>query len=145
MELGGPIMQTVKEIMTKNPACCRPETSLVEVAKLMRDHDCGEIPVCEQDKPVGVVTDRDIVCRAIAQGKDATSSTARECMSSPVVTLRPDTSVEDAVRTLEDSKIRRGLVVDERGRLIGIVAQADFATKSEEACTAELVKEVSRH
>jgi CBS domain-containing protein len=77
----------VKDIMSTDPACCSPETKLQDVAKLMVEHDCGEIPVCDgAGRTVGVVTDRDIVCRMVAKGLDPTGRPARECMSSPVIT-----------------------------------------------------------
>lgn len=138
-------MQTVQEIMTKDPVCCSPDASLREVSELMRDNDCGEIPVTEQGKPIGVVTDRDIVCRTIAEGKDAAKATARECMSSPVDTIKPETTVDEAVQRLEEKQIRRGLVVDDTGRLVGIVAQADLALKAGPEKAGELVQRVSAH
>ena len=80
----------VRDIMTDKPVCATPSTSLVEVACMMVEQDCGEIPVCDSSKkPIGVVTDRDIACRLVAKGKDPTKATAEDCMSTPVVTVRP--------------------------------------------------------
>ncbi len=137
----------VKDIMTREPACCMPDTNLQEVARLMVECDCGEIPVVENRqsmKPVGVVTDRDICCRTVAEGKNPLEMTAGDCMSSPCVTVTPEMGVEDCCRVMEENQIRRVPVVDERGACCGIVAQADIAQRASERETAEVVKEVSR-
>src|SRR4029453_13569554 len=137
----------VKEIMTREPACCMPDTNLQEVARLMVECDCGEIPVVENRqsmKPVGVVTDRDICCRTVAEGKNPLEMTAGDCMSSPCVTVTPEMGVEDCCQLMEENKIRRVPGVDERGALCGIVAQADIARHAPEQETAEVVKVVSR-
>ena len=137
----------VKDIMTREPSCCTPDTNLQEVARLMVECDCGEIPVVENRqsmKPVGVVTDRDICCRTVAEGKNPLEMTARDCMSSPCVTVTKEMGVEDCCRVMEENQIRRVPVVDERGACCGIVAQADIAQRASERETAEVVKEVSR-
>ena len=135
----------VREIMTENPACCAPETNIEDVAKLMAEHDCGEIPVLdERSRPIGVVTDRDIACRAVAQAKDPKDTTARDVMSSPVVSTTPETSVEDCCEQMEQNQIRRVPVVDESGTCCGMVSQADIAKTASEHDTAELVRDVSR-
>jgi CBS domain-containing protein len=135
----------VREIMTANPACCSPETPLQDVAKLMVAHDCGEIPVLDaQRRPIGVVTDRDIACRAVAQGKEPTQTTAREVMSEPVVTATPEDSVDDCCHRMEENQIRRVPVVDETGACCGMVAQADIARQAPEHEAAEVVRDVSR-
>jgi CBS domain-containing protein len=136
----------VNEIMTASPACCTPDTSLREVAAMFVDHDCGAIPVVDgQDtrRPIGIVTDRDIACRAIAKGLNALELTARDCMSSPSVTVPEDASLDEAIRLMEDNKVRRLPVVDERGRCIGVVAQADIALRAGKGKTAEVVREIS--
>lgn len=137
-------MQT-QEIMTTDPACCSPDTPLPEVARLMVEHDCGEIPVVDADKkPLGVVTDRDITCRTVAEGKNPLELTARDCMSSPVVTVTPETSVDDCCKVMEENQVRRVPVVDESGACCGMVSQADVAQRGSKEETAEVVKEVSR-
>ena len=134
----------VREIMSMDPKCCSPTTSLIEVAKLMVEEDCGEIPVCDEGgKPVGVLTDRDIVCRLIAKGKEPTTLSARDAMSSPVVTVTADTTLEDCARLMEQYQVRRLPVVDEQGRCVGMVAQADLATKAPRDTTMEVVSKVS--
>ena len=91
----------VREIMTNKPACCSPDTPMRDAAQMMADHDCGEIPVLDRNnQPVGVVTDRDIACRGVAQGKSADEPVSA-VMSSPVVTVTPETSVDDCCRTME--------------------------------------------
>lgn len=113
---------------------------------MMVDHDCGEIPVVESKddpKPVGVITDRDITCRTVAEGKNPLELTAGDCMSEPCVTVSQDASVEDCCKAMEDNQIRRLPVVDESGRCCGMVAQADIATSADSSDLAKVVKEVS--
>ena len=134
----------VQEIMTSNPARCTPGASLKEAAQLMADYDCGEIPVVDDSgRPVGVVTDRDIACRGIAQGK-AADAPVSEVMSSPAVTVSPETSLDDCCKTLEDNQIRRVPVVDESGSCCGMVSQADIARNASEHDTAQVVRDISR-
>ena len=134
----------VREIMSTEAKCCLPTASLIEVAKLMVEEDCGEIPVCDDSgKPVGVLTDRDIVCRLIAKGKEPTTLSARDAMSSPVVTVTPDTTLDDCARLMEQYQVRRLPVIDEHGRCCAMVAQADLATKGPRDTTIEVVSKVS--
>jgi CBS domain-containing protein len=137
----------VNAIMTRDPACCTPDTKLTAVARLMEQHDCGEIPVVESEqsrRPVGVVTDRDIVIKAIAKGRNPLELRARECMTSPAVTMQAEASIDEVKKVMEDHQIRRVLVVDGAGRCIGIVSQADIALRASKGDTAEVVKEVSK-
>ena len=91
----------VKEIMSTNPTCCGPETNLRDVAEQMVTCDCGEIPVCDSQKhPVGVVTDRDIVCRLVAKGHNPLEARAEDCMSTPVVTTTPDADIEESAQLM---------------------------------------------
>jgi CBS domain-containing protein len=116
----------VKEVMTYEPACCVVSTSLEDVAQMMVECDCGEIPVIDSEdsrKPIGVVTDRDIVVRTIACGKNPLQMTAGDCMSQPCVTVSPDTTVN--------------------GTCCGIVALADVALNAQPTATGEVVREVS--
>lgn len=136
----------VRKVMTADPACCTPTTPLRDVARMMAENDCGEIPVVDdavQKHPIGVVTDRDIVLRSLAVGRDPTALSAGDCMTTPAVTTRPDCSLEDCRELMEAHQIRRVPVVDEAGRLCGIIAQADIAQASTKRETGELVKEVS--
>ena len=134
------------EFMTENPACCTPATPLQQVAKMFVDHDCGCIPVVDSEKsmkPVGVITDRDICCRVVAEGKNALEMTAADCMTKSVVTVTPDTSLDECCAIMEDRQVRRP-VVDRDGRCCGMVAQADIAQFASSNKTAEVVKEVSK-
>jgi CBS domain-containing protein len=136
----------VKEIMTADPAVCTPESGLQEIAQMMVDHDCGEIPVVENKEtklPVGVITDRDIVCRTVARGLNPLDLTVADCMSKPCVTVTPDMSLEECSRILEENKIRRVPVVDADGSCCGIVALADIALHAGRKVAGEVVKEIS--
>jgi CBS domain-containing protein len=137
--------RTARDVMTTNPACCKPETPIEEVAKLMVQHDCGEIPVIDRaEQVVGVVTDRDIVCRLVAKGKNPLAYTAESCMSQPVVTVAVSAPLDDVLSTMEKHQIRRVPVIDENGCCAGIIAQADVAWTAREEEVGELVREVSR-
>ena len=136
----------VKEIMTADPACCTSENGLQEVAQMMVDNDCGEIPGVEnreKNLPIGVITDRDIVCRTVARGLNPLDLTVADCMSKPCVTVTPDMSVQECSRILEENKIRRVPVVDADGSCCGIVALADIALHASSSVAADVVKEVS--
>ena len=137
--------KNARDVMTPDPACCSPHTTLDEVAKMMARNDCGEIPVIDTaDQIVGVVTDRDIVCRIVANGKNPGAYTAENCMSGPVVTVRVDASLDDVVATMERHQIRRVPVVDENEACVGIISQADISWAGHPQEVAELVREVSR-
>lgn len=137
--------KTARDVMTSDPACCAPHATLDEVAKLMVQSDCGEIPVVDiNDHVIGVVTDRDIVCRVVADGKNPMAHTVDTCMSQPVVTVRADDSLDDVVSIMERHQIRRVPVVDERGCCTGIISQADVARAEPLPAVGELVREVSR-
>jgi CBS domain-containing protein len=131
--------------MTPEPQCCSAETPLNEVANLMVEADCGEIPVVDaSNRLIGVVTDRDIVCRTVAKGKNPTAVTAEEIMTQPVVAVPADTSLDEVVAVMEENQIRRVPVVDGQGCVCGIIAQADVAMVARESEVGELVREVSR-
>ena len=140
-------MIKVRSIMTMNPACCTSDTKLAEVAKLMTEHDCGEIPVVnnhEEKKLVGVITDRDICCRAVAQGLNPAAMNAKDCMSSPAITVGMDFPIEECMELMENKQIRRVPVVDDRGCCCGMVSIADIARKTEEWTTGSIVKIISQ-
>jgi len=134
-----------RDVMTPEPACCRPHTPLDQVAKMMVQSNCGEIPVLDvTDRPIGVVTDRDIVCRVVAEGKNPMAYPAKTCMSESVVTVRADAPIGAVVVTMETHQIRRVPVVDDHGRCIGIISQADVAAVAQPGQVAELIRTVSR-
>ncbi len=137
---------SVHAVMTANPACCSPSTPLRLVAAMMKENDCGQIPVVNEDgsgRPVGVVTDRDISIRMVAIGRNPLDATAQDCMSTPCITISADSSLDDCCEAMESAKVRRLPVVDGEGRLCGIVALADIARHANAAATVEVVKEVS--
>ena len=133
--------------MTTSPACCTADLGLQDVAKMMVDHDCGCIPVVdnmESKMPLGMITDRDITCRVVAQGHNPLDLTAGDAMTASVVSVTPETSLEECLNLMEKSQIRRIAVVDGNGCICGIIAQADVATKTDPSKTAEVLQEVSR-
>jgi CBS domain-containing protein len=134
----------VSSVMTANPACCTASTPLRDVARMMISNDCGEIPVVDDaNMPIGVVTDRDITIRVVAEGRETASATAADAMSAPVRTVTSDTSLRDCVCLMEADQIRRVPVVDSLGRLTGIVSIADLALAGKDEATAEVIKEIS--
>jgi CBS domain-containing protein len=119
----------IREIMTKDPACCTPDSTLQEVARMMRENDCGCIPVVNthsEMKPVGTITDRDITIRTVADNHDPMNMKASDIMTKDIATVTPQMSLEECFDVMEDREIRRVLVVDEQGKCCGIVAQADI-------------------
>lgn len=136
----------LRDVMTIHPACCEPETPLVEVGRLLIENDCGAIPVLddtERRRPVGIITDRDITCRAVAEGRDALNLTAAGCMSSPCVTARLEATLEECCRLMEKKRIRRVVVIDKAGACRGIVAQADVARAAAGPGRADFSRRVS--
>ena len=136
----------VKEMMTTNPACCTSDTPLPEVARMMVDKDFGEIPVLDNKSsrvPIGVITDRDIVCRTIANGLNPLDLTAADCMSKPIVTVNLEISLEEACRIMEEKLIRRIPVVDDRGCCVGILTIADVALNTGKNVAGHIVRKVS--
>ena len=133
-----------RDVMTHDPVCCSPGTTLDQVARLMAANDCGEIPIIDvADRPIGVITDRDIVCRVVAEGMNPMAHTV-ECMTSSVVSVPDDASIDEVVAIMEEHQIRRVLVVDEEGCCAGIIAQADIVAVEPPNITAELLWELSR-
>ena len=134
-----------KEIMTPAPQCCSAETTLNEVASLMVEADCGEIPVTDgSNRLIGVITDRDIVVRAVAKGKNTSTVRVGEVMTEPVVVVNEDTSLDDVMSVMEENQIRRVPVVDASGCCCGIISQADVALSADKTETGEMVREVSK-
>jgi CBS domain-containing protein len=130
----------VKQIMTPDPACCTPDSTAREAATLMRDHDCGSIPVVGDLKVknlVGTVTDRDLAVRGLAEGRGPDTAIS-ELMTADPVTCVPEDEVEDLRQVMVQALVRRVPVVDEDGVLVGIVAQADLAREEGAATDREL-------
>ena len=134
----------VRSVMTANPACCTADTPLREVARMMVDNDCGQIPVVDAaNAPIGVVTDRDIAVRIVAEGRDPKSACASDCMTTPVTTISADSSLAECCETMEREQVRRVPVVTAQGSLCGIVSLADVALSGRDQKTVEVVKQVS--
>lgn len=139
-------MSNVTEIMTNNPICCTPEMGLAEVAQLMLQNDCGEIPVVysfAEKKILGVITDRDIVIRTIAEGLNPLAMNAEDCMTYPAIVVKATTSIEDCCQIMEENQIRRIPVLDENDNCCGMVSLADIARHSQDKMTLDLVKHIS--
>lgn len=139
-------MEKLERFMTRDPICCTPQNTLQEVAHMMVDYDCGEIPVVDslQDKRIlGVITDRDICCRTVGKGLNPLDMRAEEIMTSPAVTVMEDTTLERCAELMEEKQIRRIPVVDGYKRVIGIVSLADLARK-QSAVIPEVMRDVSR-
>jgi CBS domain-containing protein len=139
---------TCAQVMTKDPACCVPTDSASRVAKIMKTEDVGSIPVCESQqsrKLVGIVTDRDLALHVVAEGRDANSTLAKDVMTRDPFTCLPEDDLQNALDAMEKQQVRRIPVLDRSGQLMGIIAQADIATRSETPeKTAEIVEEISK-
>ncbi len=137
----------VKEIMTPNPACCTPESTLQEVAQMMEQKDCGLIPVINSlsdMKPVGTITDRDITIRTVAASHNPINMKAADIMTPNPSTVKPEMSVEECFSVMEDKEIRRVLVVDDSGKCCGIIAQADVVQSGTNPIrTNKVIREIS--
>lgn len=137
----------VRDIMTKSPVFVTPDADLNQVAKLMDEHKIGMIPVVDNKdnlKVTGVVTDRDIVTRCVARQINPNLVHAAEIMSNPVVSVHEEDSVEDAADVMSDNMIRRVMVLDDMGRICGVVAQADIALKASDKTTSDVVEKISK-
>jgi CBS domain-containing protein len=142
-----PSAQRVRDVMTRDPVCCTRDTALTDVSRVMTEHNCGAVPVVQSNdngKLVGIITDRDIVTRTLAAGKDPYQMAAGACMSTDVQTVSPDASLEECARVMERHQVRRILVLDRSGRVVGIVAQADLARHAPPGKAGEVVREVSQ-
>jgi len=135
--------KSIREAMTTNPRNVEMSTSVVEAARLLKSEDVGSLPVVEGDRLVGIVTDRDIVLRVVAEGKDVQSATVRDAASSDLVTIDPQQDLDEALRLMAQHQVRRLPVVEEDGRLVGILAQADVAHEGDDAKTGQMVEEIS--
>jgi CBS domain-containing protein len=143
--------QVIQDVMTPSPTWCSPEDTVDAAARLMVDCDCGAIPVVDDPRtlrPIGIITDRDISCRLVAKGLNPITCTVKEVMTPDPATLHVDLTLHECAKAMEQLQIRRMLIVDDRGKLIGIVAQADLALASKrepalEHDLAELVEAVS--
>ena len=135
----------VKDVMHRGVTWVQPDTSIREIARIMRDDDIGSVPVGENDRLVGIVTDRDIICRGIADGGDVDTLSARDVMSKPIIYCRADDELEQAIRLMEKNKIRRLPVIDENKRLAGMLALGDISEMGGQEMAGEVMRSVSAH
>jgi len=135
----------LRDIMTRNVVCVRPDDTLEMAARKMRDLDVGPLPVCgENDRLAGMVTDRDITVRGVAEGKDPATTPVREVMTEEIVFSFEDQDIEDAARTMKDRQIRRLVVLNRNKRLVGIVSLGDLATGTADTeRTGEVLEDIS--
>ena len=134
----------VHEVMTDRPRCVTMETPVSVVAQLMESDDIGSLPILAGEQLAGMVTDRDIVIRAIAKGKDPRGMPVSEVASSEIVVVHENDDLADALRLMASQQVRRLPVVDEENRLVGILAQADVAAEAKEKAVGEMVEEISK-
>ena len=136
--------KSVKQLMTKDPCSIDVDKSVTYAAKMMRDENVGLAPIVEGDRLVGTVTDRDIAIRVVAEGKNPESTMVREIASTRLVTVDPQEDLDDALRLMAKHQVRRLPVVEEDGRLVGVVAQADVARAADDTRTGDLVEKISK-
>lgn len=135
----------VKDAMHGGVTWVDPGTPVSEIAKKMRDEDIGAIPVGENDRLIGMVTDRDIACRAVADGRDWSTLTARNVMTNKIIYCRSDEELEDAVRLMESNKIRRLPVINDKKRMVGMLSLGDLSQRAAESLSGEVIRAVSGH
>lgn len=140
-------MKKCNEVMTNNPVCCLPNDSVAKAAGLMKSQDIGSIPVIENEqtqKLVGIVTDRDLALKVVAEGRDPKTTKVEAVMTHNVVTCRADDDLQKALDAMAEHQLRRIPVVNNDNKIVGIIAQADVATRVDQPeKTAEMVKEIS--
>ena len=134
----------VHEVMSDRPRCVTPETLVSEAAQLMASEDIGALPILDGEQLAGMVTDRDIVIRAVAKGKDPRGMPVGEVASGELVTIHADDDLADALRLMAREQVRRLPVVDSDNKLVGILAQADVAAEAKEKAVGEMVEEISK-
>ena len=141
-------MAKCRDVMTRDPAACQPGDPIVKVAGIMKQEDVGSVPVVESPESrrlAGIVTDRDIVVNVVAGGRAIDAATVKDAMTPNPASCREDDDIDQAVKLMKERQVRRVPIVDGSGRLTGIIAQADVATRVEAPReTAEVLEEVSR-
>jgi CBS domain-containing protein len=136
-------MGQIRELMTVRPRTVKAGDPIVEAAKLMKGEDSGIAPIVDGDRLVGVVTDRDIAIRVVAEGRDPRETKVEEIASQNLVTIDPQQGLDEALRLMAQHQVRRLPVVEEDGRLVGIVSQADVARRADAERTGEVVQQIS--
>jgi CBS domain-containing protein len=136
--------KSIREVMSSNPCAIEADKPVAYAARMMKDEDVGLAPVVEGDRLVGALTDRDIVVRVVAEGKNLQSVTVREVASTEVVTVDPQQELDEALQLMASKQVRRLPVVEGDGRLVGVLAQADIAREAEDKQTGQLVEDISQ-
>jgi CBS domain-containing protein len=135
--------KSIRDVMTTEVKACEPTATVVDAAKVMAQEDVGPVPIVEDGRLVGIVTDRDIVVNVVAKGGEANTTTVGDIASRDIVTISPDDDLSDALDLMAEHQVRR-LPVVEGDRLVGIVAQADVALTGRDRKTGQVVEEISR-
>ena len=136
------MVNSVREAMTEDPRSIGPSALVVEAAQLMRDEHIGSLPITDGDTLLGMITDRDITTRVVAEAADLATTSVGDVYSQNLISVQPDKGLEEALQLMARHQVRR-LPVVENGRLVGIVAQADIALREKEKKTGELVEAIS--
>ena len=136
--------KTITDVMSANPCAIDASKPVAYAAKMMKQEDVGLAPIVEGDRLVGALTDRDIVTRVVAEGRDPQSVPVREVASTDLVTIDPQQDLDEALRLMAKHQVRRLPVVEEDGSLAGVVAQADIAQHASAQDTGEVVEQISR-
>jgi CBS domain-containing protein len=134
----------VRKVMSSEPRTVGGDATVVDAARLMRDEDVGLVPIVDGEKLAGTITDRDIAIRVVAEGKDPQSTKAMDVASRELVTIDPQQDLDEALRLMARHQVRRLPVVEEDGRLVGIVAQAEVAKHAPDERTGEVVEQISK-
>jgi len=137
-------MRNCQDVMTKNPTTCEMQSPVVEAAQLMEREGVGSIPVCENGRLAGILTDRDIAVRVVAGGRDPKQTPIQEVMTRDPECVKADDSIDRALEVMESRQVRRIPVIDGGGKLVGIIAQADIARMGDDNATGEVVEAISK-
>jgi CBS domain-containing protein len=135
----------VKDVMHKGAEWVTPQTTVADVAQRMRDLDIGAVPVGENDRLIGMVTDRDIACRGVANGTDLSKLTARDVMSKGIFYCNDSEEIEDAMRIMEQKQVRRLPVINDKKRMVGMLSIGDIADAASHELSGEVIAAVSAH
>jgi CBS domain-containing protein len=136
--------KTIREVMTQDVCAIDADQSVAHAAKMLKDEDVGLAPIVEGNKLIGTLTDRDITIRVVAEGKDPQSTKVRDVASTHLVTIDPEQDLDDAMRLMAQYQVRRLPVVEEDGRLVGVIAQADVAELAPAKKIGEVVEKISQ-
>jgi CBS domain-containing protein len=141
-------MTTCSDVMTADPVCCLGSATVDQVAQMMRSEDVGPVPVVDNfqtRKLIGIVTDRDLAMKVVAEGRDSSTTRVQDVMTRDVATCHPEDDLQKALNAMATHQVRRIPVIDKSGAIVGIIAQADIATRQENPLkTGEVVEEISK-